>query len=140
MWFGRFQVGKEITYRFLTRNGNGSPVAPDDAPLAFVYDGSGNTISAASKVPSEDYPLKTGLFEGRIFLDERFSTGKYSIRISWVISGTEYSTTMFFEIIPGGDGAGQITSMYYHQRPNASFVVNGRDSGRIYKGKNARVG
>lgn len=139
MYIGTYQVGREVTYRVHTTNASKTPQAPDEAPLMFLYDANGTTIYGGRSVPSRDYPLKTGLFEGRIFLDERFEVGNYTLRVSWLVSGTEFSRTLCFEVIPASDGSGQVLSMYYFQKPNANYLVQGRDSGRIYKGKNPRV-
>lgn len=139
MYLGRRQNGQELAIVFLTKTTAGVPVAPDAAPLMSVYDGSGATIENGVKVPSRDYPRFSGRFDARIQLDERYSTGQYTAVVTWLASGVSKAAIFRFEVIPGGDGSGQITSMINHPRPNANFIVNARSSGRIYKGRNPLI-
>lgn len=139
MFIGRYQLGKEVTYTFITTSPAKVPLAPTNAPTASVLDAAGNDVRTGLKVPSRDYPRITGLFEGRIFLNDDFAVGQYTIHITWANSGSTYTQSLVFEVMPGGRSSGQITSMINHPRPNADYIINARDSGLIFKGKNAQV-
>lgn len=139
VYLGRFYLGQEVTYHVHTVSAVGLPVAPDAAPLAAVYEADGDSPERGLKVPSRDFPLTTGLFEGRLQLDEKYAVGQYTILVTWLASGAKRARMYRFEIMPGGDGSGQITSMINFIRPNANFIINARSSGRIYKGRNPRV-
>lgn len=140
MFLGRYQLGREVSFELLTTDASDTPQAPTAAPLMTVYDSTGARVISAKSVPSRDYPRLTGLFEPRIFLDERFSSGQYTVFITWLVSGTPLGRLHVFTILPGGQGSGQVTSLYSFPRPNANYyVVQGRSAGRIYKGKNPRI-
>jgi hypothetical protein len=139
MYLGSFQLGQEVTYRVHSRTAAGVPAAPDAAPLARVLAQDGDPVRSGLKVPSRDYPRTVGLFEGRLQLDEDFDVGLHSVVVTWAVSGVAKAQDFYFTVLPGGNGSGQVTSLYSHPRPNANYVVQGRDSGRIYKGKNPRV-
>lgn len=139
MYLGSYQLGQEVTYRVHSVTSSDEPVAPDAAPLARVYAADGDAVRRGLKVPSRDYPRTVGLFEGRLQLDEDFEPGAHTVLVTWKVSGTVKAAQFSFTVLPGGNGSGQVTSLYSHPRPNANYVVQGRDSGRIYKGKNPRV-
>lgn len=139
MYLGSFQLGEEVTYRVHSRSSAGVPAAPDAAPLAHVYAQDGDSVRTGLKVPSRDYPRIVGLFEGRLQLNEDFEAGMHTIMVTWLVSGVAKGAAYHFTVLPGGDGSGQVTSLYSHPRPNANYIVQGRDSGRIYKGKNPRA-
>ena len=139
MFLGRYQLGEEVSFELLTRDASGTPQAPTNAPLMTVLDADGDRPINGKGVPSRDYPRLTGLFEPKFLLDERFSAGQYTVLITWLVSGTPLGRLHVFTILPGGQGSGQVTSLYSFPRPNANYVVQGRSSGRIYKGKNPRI-
>jgi hypothetical protein len=138
VFLGRYQLGQEVTFRLLTRDPSGQPLAPTAAPVMTVYAPGGRVISG-NAIPSRDRPAATGLFEGRVFLSEAFTEGRHTITVRWLYAGAPYCCAYTFEVIPGGDGSGQVNALYSYVRPGASYLVQGRSSGRIYKGKNPRA-
>lgn len=139
MYLGSFQLGQEVAYRVHSATSSGEPAAPDAAPLARVYAQDGDAVRSGLKVPSRNYPRIVGLFEGRLQLNEDFEAGLHTVLVTWAVSGVKKAASFSFAVLPGGNGSGQVTSLYSHPRPNANYVVQGRDSGRIYKGKNPRT-
>jgi hypothetical protein len=138
MYLGRFQLGQEVTFRVHARSAAGQPQAPDAAPryAAFL----GGDEASSGKVPSLDKTLLTGLFEGRILLDEAFTAGAYRVVATWAVGGVQKGALFSFDVLPGGGPTGQVTAMFSYPRPHANYVVQARSTGRIYKGKNPRVG
>lgn len=137
---GRLQLGDEVVVTFVTRDASDTPHAPTEAPKAFVYESDGGVVFGGVGVPSVDWPLKTGRFRLAFPLDERFGEGDYDLLVTWSSGGTPYGRLYRFTVLPGGDASGQVNQLYQHTTPSASFLVQGRDSGRIYKGKNPRAG
>lgn len=138
MWRGRYQLGDEAVIGVLCRNGSGTPVAPDAAPTAKVYNSTGTKVAELS-IPPKDIARATGLFEHFVRLGSDFAAGVYSVVYSWSASGYTGGDVDWFEIAPGGDEAGTVISMTYFETANAGHLVQQLDSGRIKTGKNPYV-
>lgn len=137
MYLGRFQQGDEVVCRIMTTAGI-APIFPDEAPVVSVYSSTGKPVSGA-KVPARDHPVTPGHFEARLRLDERFSVGWHFGVLRWLVGGQMAATAFTFQVVPGGGVSGQVNAMYSFERPQAAYLVHGRDSGQIRKGKNPRT-
>lgn len=138
MYRGRFQLGEHIPLAVLCRDSSGSPVAPVAAPRADVYATSGHPV-ISKLLPSLDGLAVTGLFQLRLFLGAGFSPGAYTVAYRWLDGshvGLEVDT---FEIPPGGDDSGAVISLFPYERPHAYFLMQERDGGGLYKGRNPRL-
>lgn len=138
MHTGRYHLGEEITLPVLCLTGSGVPTDPDEAPTLEVYSSSGKPLSG-QKISTLEPLATTGLFVGRVFLDESFTTGRYHALVRWLISSTQGSQLFEFEILPGGSATGDVIALHPYERPHATFLVQQRSSGRIFRGKNPRV-
>ncbi len=137
MYLGRFRQGDEVVCRLTTAAGQ-TPVLPDEPPAVSVYSSAGKKL-AGVKVPARDHAVTPGHFEARVRLDERFPAGWYFGVLRWVASGQLGAEAFTFQVLPGGAPTGQVNAMYSFERPQAAYLVQGRDSGQIRKGKNPRT-
>jgi hypothetical protein len=135
-YLGRYQLGQEVTFRPHALSSSGQPQLPDSAPRFAAYLGS--TQSSSGRTPSLDRTLITGLFEGKILLDEAFSAGQYTVLVTWAVSGVQKAALFTFTVLPGAGPTGQVTAMFSYPRPQANHIVQARSTGRIYKGRNPR--
>lgn len=138
MFLGHYQLGQEIAFRVYCRTAAGVPTAPEDAPEISVYSASAKLFSSRA-IPSKDQGVLTGLFEARILLNEAYSEGEHTVHVHYHVGGTHVAESRAFTVLPGGGPTGTVNSMYAYDRPHASYLVQGRTTGRIYKGKNPRV-
>lgn len=133
---GRHKLGQTAHFYVQCKNGR-TPTIPDDVPIYRIY--SGSALVKTGKMPVIDRRYVTAFFVASVFLDGSFSEGFYSVVITYAISGTSVSETTSFRVDPGGNSDGHITAMYHFRRPNANFVVQGLETGRIVKGRNPRI-
>jgi hypothetical protein len=138
MFLGIYQLGQEVAFRLVCTEGARTPFNPDEAPVMSVYSASSKILTGKG-VPGKDQGIRVGLFEGKVFLSEAFEEGIHTILVRYTDGSTVRAKKYTFLILPGGDGSGIINTMYAYDRPHASYIVQGRTSGRIFKGKNPRV-
>src|SRR5262245_43667808 len=139
MYTGAYRCGEEITFRPHALSAAGEPLVPPEAPVATVYDAAGAKVRSGLLVPSCGYPRTRGHFELRLRLDEDFVPGRHCVLATWQAGGQPQAAVWVFCVLEGGHGSGTVTSLWSHPRPAANYLVQGRDSGRIYKGKNPRA-
>lgn len=137
-YLGRRQLGQEITFPCQCKDEDGAPSLPTACPLLSIYSDSGPVVSGKS-VPILDPASTTGLFALPLFLGELFSVGAYSVVITWVVGTFHGMELHTFEVIPGGDVSGAVISQFFYPRPHASFVVQQRTGGAIFKGRGPRL-
>lgn len=138
MHHGRHTQGDEVRLSLLCATGAGVPAAPDACPTLDIYGPSGPVLEGAHWHPAEP-AAAPGLFAASVFLGGDFPAGEYAARATYSISSVQYQSLAYFSVAAGGDPSGRVRAMTYYDRPPASFVVQQRDSGRLYKGKNPRV-
>lgn len=112
---------------------NGVPVLPEKLPTGTIYT-SDLVYKTAFHLVQEDSSAPW-LFTGRVHLDENYPEGAYVVLFYAEIPGGDWYAREEFEILPSGNGSGQIISLYYFDRTPNQYLVNQRDSGRIMKGK-----
>ncbi len=138
MYRGIKQLGEEVPLGVLCRSTSGVPADPDACPRVDVYGPSGQVV-AGRGVPILDPAATTGLFQGRIFLDETYGVGTFLVVYRWASSGTPLCETDTFEVAAGGGASGAVIAIYNYERPHANHLVQHRTAGRLYKGKNPRL-
>lgn len=136
----RYRLGEEAAFILLCRDASGRPVAPDACPTFDIYSASGKPL-AGKGAPVLDPAAAPGLFVGRALLGEDFAEGEHTAVFRWVDgSGAHSSSEAFpFRVMPGGDPSGQVIALCDYRRPQANYAVQQRTSGRLYKGKGARL-
>lgn len=137
MYMGRKSLGQEAAFSVSTVDVDGVVTWPSDAPTVDVWAGA-TLILHGLKMPKVDQSV-VGLFRLNLFLDGRFAVGVYEVVKRWAV-GTYIGVQIDrFEIIAGGDTNGAVISMFYHEMPQANFVVYQTDGGRLKRGKNPKV-
>lgn len=124
----------------LTVDASSTPTAPDVTPTARVY--SGATLVTTRRLPVFDrYATTTPktMFNHEMYLDGRFSTGRYDVTYNYVIGGTAYVEDTYFEIVAAGHTDGHIHSMSFYHKPHADFVVWMTSGGKLQRGRNPYV-
>ncbi len=123
VYLGRHQQGKILTLEIVTQE------VATAVPVAIVYDASGR-VHGPVRVPWDG----GNRFRLPLCMDDRFPEGRYQAILQVQTGSGLIATTLCWEVI-AGDPTGQVTSMFAADRPHGQFVVNGRNSGQIYKGK-----
>jgi hypothetical protein len=143
MYRGRIMQGQELTLGLRTLNGSNVPTAPDAAPTFEIYgESSGTRVLTQKFIPPLDRygtAVPATVWQYNQFMDERLSAGRYTIVYRWTISSFYGTALDSFEVVAGGNPKGTAISSYYYRRPNADFVVQQTDAGRIIKGRNPGV-
>lgn len=134
MFIGRYQLGKMVPLLLVTRNSAGAPAVPNAPPTATLW--SPTTKIGVELLPIIERYVNNGMFQGHVFLNDTFAVGLYQVSYYFEIGSYQGIENDNFEIMPGGDGDGAINSMYFYQRPQASFIVQSKDSGKIVQGRN----
>ncbi len=134
----RVPLGVEIPLLVQVRNSSGVPALPTSAPTVDIVNSSGVTVYSTYLAPV-GRASATGLFGGSFFLDGRFAVGYYAILYRWTVSATAGADCETFQVIAGGDAAGEVTSLFWVDRPWAQTVLQGLSSGRLRKRTNPRL-
>lgn len=135
---GRVQLGEEVVLGCQCRDYSLTPTLPNLPPLMEIWS-SGGTRIISKAIPILDRYVQTGLFHYRQFLGGQFSTGHYNVLYYYTVGSTDRVDQDDFDIIPGGDGDGQVISMYWLEKPHANFIVYQTDAGKLFYGRNPRV-
>lgn len=138
MFLGRLQLGECCHVYVQTTDSSDVPALPADCPQLRVTNSAGTTVlNQKMHVVTPDEV--TGLFHYPLTLDAAFSTGDYSLTITYGVSTHSGLEAFALTVLPGGDADGPVTSMYAYHRPQAEFVIHGLASGNIKRGRNPRV-
>lgn len=137
MYLGRHQLGSRISLAIQCVNASGVPSLPDNPPLSRVF--STSALIQSKEMPIVDRYVVTGYFVLPLFLGTAFSAGHYTVEYLYRV-GSDYGVAEdSFEVIAGGNVAGQVMNMYFYHRPHADFIVSGMDTGIIFPGRNPTV-
>lgn len=148
MFLGQYVQGDEVIIRH-----RAYAETPDDAELDFddaspkvaVYrtNSSVELIQAARMMAAYEHPAVPGNFRLSIRLGSQYSVAGYYVAVvTWHHATGDNQLIVRhypFEILPGGDQNGTLTSMAEISRPDKRFLVCGTSFGRIVRRKNPRV-
>lgn len=134
-WIGRYQLGQSISLFLVTRNADGTPAVPESPPVASISL-PGGTVVLAKEMPVVDRYQYDGLFLLPVFLGGLFAEGLYSVAYQFAVGGLSITESDNFQVLPGGNADGNVVSMYFYERPQARFIVQQLDSGKIVQGRN----
>jgi hypothetical protein len=140
LYRGRYFQGTEIPLGVQVVDVNSVPTAPDAAPTMDVFSPSGKAISGKA-IPAVEKAILTGLFYYKLFLGPLYSPGLYSVSYRWTTGGGAFlgMDVDTFEVLPGGNAKGCAISLAYIDRPQAKFIIQQWDSGRLRKNRNPRL-
>jgi hypothetical protein len=74
-----------------------------------------------------------------VFLDGRFSTGRYDVLVTWEIGGTVYASSGMFDVVAGGDVGGAVIAQTVYHRPEADYVVYQTNAGTLERSRNPKL-
>lgn len=149
---GRFQLGQFVHLSVQTTTsgdndaGDGAvtPAVPDAAPTISIYDTDGDYVIKNKKIPLQS-PQETTLFGVALMLEclstigpaygtVEFAEGeRYVVLYKWQVSGSNYATLDFFDVIAGGDCRGAYTALEFYERPQADYMVGALEDGTVEK-------
>lgn len=139
MYLGRYQLGATLHLELPCRDLNKQAVLPDKPPQLKVFNGT--TLVEAKLMPIQDRYVVTGLFRSTLFLGRLYAVGQYQVVYYYHSTATGYYGLHHdnFEVVAGGDVRGAVVGTYFYERPEASYIVQGLESGSIIKGRNPTV-
>ena len=138
---GRFQLGDWIPFGVNCKTAAFVAGAPTTAPTLTVFDSNFATtgLPAGVRLPPKGDPIVTGQFELERQLDSNYSAQMYTALIEYTIgahSGTELHT---FEVVGGGNSAGNYVGLHYYDQPHVRFMIGQLDGGTLEARRNPQV-
>lgn len=133
MWRGRTIIGAELLLGCSCDPSTGTPASPDSAVMMKVYANDG-TLMFNNRIPPLDKFAATGIFAYMLPITSAYSVGRYVVRYSYAISGITYVPDQLdvFEVVDGGDNAGQFLSLFYLDRPDGQdFILGQTEQGSL---------
>ena len=129
---GRFRHGDKVTMSISL------PGVPDSAPIAVIFAEGTNQLMGVYQLPSID---STNLnFALPMQMGNSFSFGTYLVTYQFTIGGVQGTVDSGrFQVIPGGNPAGDVIFMHAIDRPEATFVLTQTSDGRLYVGRNPSI-
>lgn len=137
MWLGRQQLGSVLDIYLQCVDSADTPSIPTNPPQLKVR--SGTTLVMHAEMPVIEKNVRTGRFCYPLRLGGQFAAGQYNFTCFYKVSTFHGFLNGTFEIIAGGNAAGQALNMYFFDRPHADFVVYGSEFGAIFRGRNPTV-
>ena len=144
MYRGRFRQGEYVPLLCHCRNASDVATVPDNSPLAVIW-GPSNTKVESFKIPVAERYTTIGAVAGALFAhflrlgNAYATTGPYQVVYHYV-AGTHTGIEVDdFEVVAGGHKDGNVIAAYWYQRPQAAFVVQQYDSGRLKASRNPRI-
>lgn len=138
MHLGYFQLGDHVPLTVQCTAGDVA-VAPTSCPSYRIYKDAATSTTATGDLPIIDKAGVTGLFGDDLFLGGEFSSGWYTVRYTWVSSGTTRSAMDTFNIADGGDYRGTPVAMHFFEQRGQSHIVVQTDGGVLWAGRNPVV-
>jgi hypothetical protein len=131
MYLGRFRQGDNIVLPLHATDGMPNGVVLSRPPNVKVFDASGFLL-ISDMMPALDTLRSVGLFAYRLQLSGTFAAGRYLVVYGYTASGSQFLKSAAFDVLPGGDPAGSIVSMYFLERPHANILVQKTDGAKRY--------
>lgn len=138
-FLGNFQLGEYVTGNLQTWGSGNTEGTASSAPTISVYKDSDTPILSAIKCAPQDKPTTIGWHSYSFFLDTNFSAGRYIVRGTWTVSGSQRSAVQFFVVEPGGNVKGAAIGLYFYHRPHADYVIQYSDGGDLEYRRNPRT-
>lgn len=135
---GRYQLGQAVELTLACRDASDTPAVPTNVPRLKVWTPAGALLRFQDLPPLERY-TQTGLFHARLILDSTFTAGLYRVTYYWSVGSFRGLDEDGFEVMPGGDADGAVVALHWFSRPQAKFLVQSLDSGKLVQGRNPTV-
>ena len=134
-YLGAYQLGDRVSLAVQCRTGQ-APIAPDNAPVATVYNTAGTAVATYGVPPIRQ---EDAVFGRAIHLNRQYVVGRYAVRYTYQIGGQGRAEIDTFDVVGGGDPGGTVIAGYPFHRPHAEFHVLDLDSGELIRGRNPYV-
>lgn len=138
MHIGRYQHGDRIPIVLHCLDRQGEPTEPISAPMCVVSLASGAAVESFS-MPIADPAKVVGLFQAEIYVDASYSVGSYVVLLEAIVDGHPVVTSRQFEIVAGGNVAGEVQALEHWQRPEAAELVMQLGGGTLVSGRNPSI-
>lgn len=135
MYRGTYQLGQSVPLTLLCVNGSDVAVNPENPPVISVSK-AGTYAVRYKPIGAISQGRQTGLFAFNLFLDGNYSAGYWNVRYFYKAGSVIQVVFDNFRVIAGGHADGAVTSLHHWERPEANFIVQVLDEGKIAKGKN----
>ena len=136
---GRHVLGDEVFLSVQCTSTSGVPTAPDAAPVMTIYDDTGARVLQKSIPPVERYTA-TGLFGYMQQMNSSFATGRHWVLYTYSVSTNQRNNLDTFEVVTGGNVAGQVISLHYvEQRDSQDWIIGQCDSGTLVYNRGPKI-
>lgn len=136
-YIGRHQLGNHVPFMVNPVDGNRVTTLPDAAPVwTMIRLSTGATIATGQLAP--DWDSATPVFRYAKFLTG-VTPGFHAIVVRYAVSGTAHIESFLFEVVPGGNAYGAITTVYPYNRGEEQYLFHSTDAGDIFAGKRPRL-
>lgn len=123
MYLGRFRLGETVRVPVLGDRATAS-YDVNTPPVCTIYDGSGAKVLHALMPPADPYGAAKRLFALLVRLGSAFAAGRYRVAFNFTTADeTTGLKVAHFDVVPGGNAAGNVIAMAYYQRPQATWLV-----------------
>lgn len=141
MYLGRYQLGEDMPLPLTTVDASNLPTAPDNAPVAQIFNSSGTQVMSGRMPVMDRYGTSTActFFMLPVYLSGDYSAGLYSYVLTWNIAAAPFVETGTFEVVAGGDSNGTVIAMTFFHKPQADFVVYQTDAGKLRRGRGPKL-
>jgi hypothetical protein len=129
----RYQRGQRIHLTLDTAS------APDALPVATIRRDGSATIVASFTMALPRPPHGYRKFFASFVVGAGFSLGTYQVEFAYSVAGTPYERSGSFEVVAGGDAAGDVISLHASTRPEGHYVLAQLSSGRLVRGRNPHL-
>jgi hypothetical protein len=137
VYLGAYQLGSRVQLPAFNADLGVAPANPTAAPRAVVYPASGRPANSYL-LPPLDLDNATGLFGFTAHLGN-YSVGDYAVLVCYSSGGTPRAELHRFTVLTGGHADGTVIAIYPYHRPQAEFLVQQLDSGKLFRGRSPAV-
>lgn len=134
-YLGRFQLGQKVPLPLQCVDADGAAAAPDAPPYADIYRGT-TLVETVRLTQMGDI---TGLFGKRHLLGLRYATGSHVAVLRYALSSVKYTQAAHFEVLAGGATVGPAVALREYAKPEARYIVQLKETGRLQFGRNPRL-
>lgn len=123
MYLGRFRLGEWVKVPLLGDDFT-TASAVQFAPALSIYNAAGTKVYSGLMPPLDPYGAGRRLFSAPIRLSSAFAVGRYFVAMNYLVtSNRRYLKTANFDVVAGGNAAGNVIAMWYYPRPHATHLV-----------------
>lgn len=123
MYVGRFTLGERF-FAVLLGDRATARFDVNTPPTFTIYNAVGVKVLSGLVPPLDPYGAGKRLFALPVRLTATFGVGRYAIAFNYTTADTAtWLKVSHFDVVAGGNAAGNVIAMTYYQRPHATFLV-----------------